>query len=52
MSNGSVQVGWGNSRTGSAIADLLLKDLPLPSYSEVNHDESTLGRGMTSRFWE
>ncbi|MCM3872759.1 MAG: Plug and carboxypeptidase regulatory-like domain-containing protein [Pyrinomonadaceae bacterium] len=42
--NGSVQVGWGNARTGSAIADLLVRDLPLPSYSEVNHDESTLGR--------
>jgi len=49
--NGSVQVGWGNTRTGSAIADLLLKDLPLPSYSEVNHDESTLGRWHDLEFY-
>jgi Carboxypeptidase regulatory-like domain/TonB-dependent Receptor Plug Domain len=42
--NGSVVVGWGNTRTGSAIADLLVRDLPLPSYSEVDRDDSALGR--------
>ncbi len=35
--------GCGN-KTGHCIADLLVKDLPLVNYSEINHQEKGLGR--------
>ena len=40
-----------NSRTGNAIADLLLKDLPLGCYSESDHQENVLGRWHDLEFY-
>jgi hypothetical protein len=40
-----------NSRTGNAIADLLLKDLPLGCYSEADHQENVLGRWHDLEFY-
>ena len=42
--NGIAQFCGTNSRTGNAIADLLFKDLPLGCYTEIDHDEASLGR--------
>lgn len=33
-----------NTRTGNAIADLLVRDLPVGCYSEADHQENVLGR--------
>ena len=40
-----------NSRTGNAIADLLLKDLPLGCYMEHDHQENVLGRWHDLEFY-
>ena len=42
--NGIAQYCGTNSRTGNAIAELLYKDLPLGCYTEIDHDEPSLGR--------
>ena len=42
--NGIAQFCGTNSRTGNAIAELLYKDLPLGCYTEIDHDEASLGR--------
>src|SRR5947207_1075661 len=41
--NGIAQFCGTNSRTGNAIAELLYKDLPLGCYTEIDHDEPSLG---------
>lgn len=38
-------------RTGNAIAELLLKDLPLAHYTEFDHQENTLGRWHDFEFY-
>jgi carboxypeptidase family protein len=40
-----------NSRTGNAIADLLVKDLPLGCYTERDHRENVLGRWRDLEFY-
>jgi hypothetical protein len=40
-----------NSRTGNAIAELLVKDLPLGCYSEIDHAEFTQGRWHDFEFF-
>jgi Carboxypeptidase regulatory-like domain/TonB-dependent Receptor Plug Domain len=40
-----------NTRTGNAIAELLLKDLPLGGYTERDHQEQTLGRWHDLEFY-
>jgi hypothetical protein len=40
-----------NNRTGNAIADLLLKDLPLGCYVERDHRENVLGRWHDFEFY-
>src|SRR6266849_1148440 len=42
--NGIAQFCGTNTRTGNAIAELLYKDLPLGCYTEIDHDEASLGR--------
>ena len=50
--NGSVYQFCGtNSRTGNAIADTLLKDLPLGCYTEADHQERVLGRWHDLEFY-
>lgn len=52
ISNDSVYQFCGtNSRTGNAIADTLLKDLPLGCYSEADHQERVLGRWHDLEFY-
>jgi hypothetical protein len=41
----------GNSRTGNAIAELLLKDLPVAHYFELDHQETVLGRWHDLEFY-
>src|SRR5258707_970093 len=40
-----------NSRTGNAIAEMLLKDLPVGCYSEFDHNEASLGRWHDFEFY-
>ena len=40
-----------NTRTGNAIADILLKDLPLGCYFESDHQEKVLGRWHDLEFY-
>src|SRR6185436_9681517 len=40
-----------NTRTGHAIADLLLRDLPLSGYTELDHREVALGRWRDFEFY-
>jgi hypothetical protein len=49
--NGIAQFCGTNTRTGNAIADLLLKDLPLGCYTEIDHDEASLGRWHDFEFY-
>jgi hypothetical protein len=42
--------GCGN-KTGNCIADLLVKDLPLVNYAEINHQEVGLGRWNDLEFY-
>jgi hypothetical protein len=49
--NGIAQYCGTNSRTGNAIADLLYKDLPLGCYTEIDHDEPSLGRWHDFEFY-
>ena len=49
--NGIAQFCGTNSRTGNAIADLLFKDLPLGCYTEIDHDEPSLGRWHDFEFY-
>jgi len=42
--NEVAQFGGTNGRTGNAIADLLVRDLPLAGYVERDHRENVLGR--------
>src|SRR5437588_6542645 len=39
------------TKTGNAIAELLYKDLPLGCYSEIDHDEASLGRWHDFEFY-
>jgi hypothetical protein len=41
----------GNSMTGNAIAELLLKDLPISHYTELDHQEKVLGRWHDLEFY-
>jgi hypothetical protein len=49
--NGIAQYCATNSRTGNAIAELLYKDLPLGCYTEIDHDEASLGRWHDFEFY-
>jgi hypothetical protein len=49
--NGIAQFCGTNSRTGNAIAELLYKDLPLGCYTEIDHDEASLGRWHDFEFY-
>jgi carboxypeptidase family protein len=49
--NGIAQYCGTNSRTGHAIAELLYKDLPLGCYTEIDHDEASLGRWHDFEFY-
>ncbi|MGH9873441.1 MAG: carboxypeptidase regulatory-like domain-containing protein [Pyrinomonadaceae bacterium] len=49
--NGIAQYCGTDSRTGNAIADLLYKDLPLGCYTEIDHDEASLGRWHDFEFY-
>jgi hypothetical protein len=40
-----------NSRTGNAIAEMLVKDLPLGCYTELDHSEFTQGRWHDFEFY-
>jgi hypothetical protein len=42
--NGIAQFCGTNTHTGNAIAELLYKDIPLGCYTEIDHDEPSLGR--------
>lgn len=42
--NGIAQFCGTNTHTGNAIAELLYKDIPLGCYTEIDHDEASLGR--------
>lgn len=42
--NGIAQFCGTNTHTGNAIAELLLKDVVLGCYTEIDHDEASLGR--------
>jgi Carboxypeptidase regulatory-like domain len=41
----------GNGRTGNAIAELLLKDLPIAHYTELDHQETVQGRWHDLEFY-
>src|SRR5262245_25604642 len=41
----------GNDRTGNLISELLLKDLPLAHYVELDHQENVLGRWHDLEFY-
>ena len=49
--NGIAQFCGTNTRTGNAIAELLYKDLPLGCYTEIDHDEASLGRWHDFEFY-
>ncbi|HSS20439.1 MAG TPA: carboxypeptidase regulatory-like domain-containing protein [Pyrinomonadaceae bacterium] len=49
--NGIAQYCGTNSRTGNAIAELLYIDLPLGCYTEIDHDEPSLGRWHDFEFY-
>jgi hypothetical protein len=49
--NEAAQFGGTNSRTGNAIADLLVRDLPLNGYVERDHRENVLGRWRDFEFY-
>jgi len=47
----TVQEDGGGGPTGNYIASLLLKDLPITEYSEIDHQEKTLGRWHDFEFY-
>jgi len=49
--NGLFQFCGSNSRTGNAIAELLVKDLPLGCYTELDHNEFAQGRWHDFEFY-
>src|ERR1043166_4027804 len=49
--NGIAQYCGTDSRTGNAIADLLYINLPLGCYTEIDHDEASLGRWHDFEFY-
>jgi hypothetical protein len=49
--NEAAQFGGTNNRTGNAIADLLIRDLPLSGYVERDHRENVLGRWRDFEFY-
>jgi Carboxypeptidase regulatory-like domain/TonB-dependent Receptor Plug Domain len=49
--NGVAQFNMTSTRTGHPIADLLLRDLPLSNYSEIDHRENVLGRWHDFEFY-
>jgi hypothetical protein len=49
--NEVAQFGGTNNRTGNAIADLLVRDLPLNGYVERDHRENVLGRWHDFEFY-
>ena len=49
--NGILNIQASNSHTGNAIADLLIRDLPLADYYELDHNQFTLGRWNDIEFY-
>lgn len=49
--NGIAQYCGTNTHTGNAIAELLFKDIPLGCYTEIDHDEPSLGRWRDFEFY-
>jgi len=49
--NGIAQFCGTSSHTGNAIAELLFKDIPLGCYTEIDHDEASLGRWHDFEFY-
>lgn len=49
--NGIAQYCGTNTHTGNAIAELLLKDVVLGCYTEIDHDEASLGRWHDFEFY-
>jgi hypothetical protein len=49
--NGIAQYCGTASHTGSFIAELLYKDIPLGCYTEIDHDEASLGRWHDFEFY-
>src|SRR2546423_2665436 len=49
--NGIAQFCGTNTHTGNAIAELLLKDVVLGCYTEIDHDEPSLGRWHDFEFY-
>jgi hypothetical protein len=49
--NGIAQYCGTNSRTGNFIAEVLYLDLPLGCYTEIDHDEASLGRWHDFEFY-
>ncbi|MDX6501509.1 MAG: hypothetical protein QOG23_4769 [Blastocatellia bacterium] len=49
--NGIAQYCGNATKTGNAIAELLYKDLPLGCYTEIDHDEASLGRWHDFEFY-
>ena len=49
--SGLYTVQTSTTRTGNALSELLLKDLPILEYSEVDHQENTLGRWHDFEFF-
>jgi hypothetical protein len=49
--NGIAQYCGTATHTGNAIAELLFKDLPLGCYTEIDHDEASLGRWHDFEFY-
>src|SRR5258706_4568059 len=42
---------WNDQHTGNAVAELLLKDVPLGCYTEFDHNENALGRWHDFEFY-
>ena len=49
--NGIAQYCGTATHTGNAIAELLFKDIPLGCYTEIDHDEASLGRWHDFEFY-
>ncbi|MFL6212780.1 MAG: carboxypeptidase regulatory-like domain-containing protein [Blastocatellia bacterium] len=49
--SGLYTVQTSNTRTGNFLGELLVKDLPILEYSEVDHQENTLGRWHDFEFY-
>jgi hypothetical protein len=49
--SGLYSVQEGNNRTGNLISELLLKDLPVNQYTELDHQETVMGRWHDIEFY-